>query len=575
MRRLFPFFFASVCVPGVLLLVSLTSAHAQLVNCAGPNCPPTYHEPQACQTPAGRDSAINVLIGGNLTITRGAEAEGRVVVLGNLNHSEATNETFNVGYAGVGSCVIPPALSDYLTVGGNIASTNSTLRLIVGGGNGGFGDLRGNLRIKGSISPSNVVIDIAGSIIPNPALNLAPFQSLITQTASTSECIVGQTPSTAVSVVLGSGGLVITNNGGTNSASETYYVNVDGAGWPATAVPVIISGFDDMDNLIINVSGANPILRVNYFQRNATVSDIAWNNFREHLLWNFHEAQTLTFDAATAGWEGSVIAPVATNVDIDMVGLNGRFVTSGNVTLDNPGFEFHNYPWKGPLPSCFVPVYDLALRKYISSSTASQGDTLTYTIAVVNDGNSPATGVTVRDSLNAGVAYLSSTADQGSYNPATGIWTLGTVGVGDSLTLTIMVQVREAGVWFNTAEICAMNEIDENSTPCNGEEGEDDIDRRCFSVPYRICGGDSILASVPAGYSDVVWFRQETVGGPLLLVATGNDYTITTIGSFTFTTTSGNCPASGCCPIVVISGDCCKPEVCVPVVFAKTQRVSF
>jgi len=44
--------------------------------------------------------------------------------------------------------------------------------------------------------------------------------------------------------------------------------------------------------------------------------------------------------------------------------------------------------------------------------------------------------------LPAAVTYVSSSASQGSYNNATGLWTVGTVAVGTPLTLTITVTVN-------------------------------------------------------------------------------------------------------------------------------------
>ncbi|MBN8590077.1 MAG: DUF11 domain-containing protein [Rhodothermia bacterium] len=85
---------------------------------------------------------------------------------------------------------------------------------------------------------------------------------------------------------------------------------------------------------------------------------------------------------------------------------------------------------------------DLKLLKTASSSSVNSGQTLTYTITLTNEGTASATGVVIRDVLPAAVAYVSSSASQGSYNNATGLWTVGTVAVGASLTLTLTVTVN-------------------------------------------------------------------------------------------------------------------------------------
>ena len=53
-----------------------------------------------------------------------------------------------------------------------------------------------------------------------------------------------------------------------------------------------------------------------------------------------------------------------------------------------------------------------------SPATATVGQPLMYTITVTNLGPSPATGLTLRDTLPAGVQFVST--DRGLLDPATG-----------------------------------------------------------------------------------------------------------------------------------------------------------
>lgn len=221
-------------------------------------------------------------------------------------------------------------------------------------------------------------------------------------------------------------------------------------------------------------------------------------------------------------------------------------------------------------------LYDLALKKTISKKLAMVGEDLSYTIKVWNEGQGTATGVEVTDLLNAGVEYVTYASAFGNYNPTTKIWTVGTLAAGDTATITIVVKVIAEGVWFNTAEITKMNEKDVDSTPGNGIEGEDDIDRACFTVPILLCRGQrgSLELTVPQQYSGVVWFRK-VQGGQPVQVATGNVYTAseTELGSYeyTFTSTAGSCPAEGCCPIIIAVQDCCPVQICVPVVLKRIK----
>ena len=72
-------------------------------------------------------------------------------------------------------------------------------------------------------------------------------------------------------------------------------------------------------------------------------------------------------------------------------------------------------------------------------STPLEGDTVTFLIEVDNNGAAQATNVSLTDLLPAGLTATANNgvASQGSYDAATGIWTIGTIANGDSATLTL------------------------------------------------------------------------------------------------------------------------------------------
>ena len=198
---------------------------------------------------------------------------------------------------------------------------------------------------------------------------------------------------------------------------------------------------------------------------------------------------------------------------------------------------------------------DLALRKLVDKKLAKVGDLISYTIKVWNQSGTNATGVEVSDSLNAGVRYESSTATRGSYDSNTKIWTIGNIAAnGDTVSLTIQVRVIAEGVWFNTAQITKADQKDKDSTPGNNKEGEDDLDRVCFSVPMAICSDQKVEVRIPSAYLNVVWSDGQT----------GNVATFSKAGIYNFTATNGSCPAGGCCPVIVELKECCPVDVCVP-----------
>ena len=84
---------------------------------------------------------------------------------------------------------------------------------------------------------------------------------------------------------------------------------------------------------------------------------------------------------------------------------------------------------------------DLNLVKTVNDPAPNVGDTVTFTLTLTNQGPDEATGVVVSDPLPAGLTFVSATPSQGDYDPATGIWTVGTLAAGATATLLIAVRV--------------------------------------------------------------------------------------------------------------------------------------
>ena len=120
---------------------------------------------------------------------------------------------------------------------------------------------------------------------------------------------------------------------------------------------------------------------------------------------------------------------------------------------------------------------DLNLNKSVSDATPNVGDQITYTIFVTNSGPATATGVQVTDALPAGLTIVNSSVSQGSFNEATGVWSVGSIGTlggTNSAVLTINTMVDTLGAKTNTAQVTAVNQSDPDSTPNNNSPTEDD-----------------------------------------------------------------------------------------------------
>ncbi|PID50512.1 MAG: hypothetical protein CR991_01175 [Proteobacteria bacterium] len=87
---------------------------------------------------------------------------------------------------------------------------------------------------------------------------------------------------------------------------------------------------------------------------------------------------------------------------------------------------------------------DIELTKVIDKLSARRGEQVVYTLTATNKGPADATGVTVSDQLPTGVTPVAATpplASQGSYDMASGVWNIGDLPNGLSVTLQITVTV--------------------------------------------------------------------------------------------------------------------------------------
>ncbi|MGB7655624.1 MAG: proprotein convertase P-domain-containing protein [Novosphingobium sp.] len=181
---------------------------------------------------------------------------------------------------------------------------------------------------------------------------------------------------------------------------------------------------------------------------------------------------------------------------------------------------------------------DLSLAQSVSSANPRDRNTITYTLTVASAATSTntATGVVVRDLLPSGVQFVSSSGT-GTYNSATGDWSVGSLAPGANATMTITATVAagDGVVVANPAEITASSQTDIDSTPNNGVTSEDDYASSSFTVTVNRTAGTAPTLVCSAGTGQFDWDTQAWTAG-----STSGSYTVTGIGSVGFAITNTN-----------------------------------
>ena len=120
----------------------------------------------------------------------------------------------------------------------------------------------------------------------------------------------------------------------------------------------------------------------------------------------------------------------------------------------NKTWEASGTPPPPPPPPVDVPA-DIGVTKVDSPDPVSVGSNLTYTLVVSNKGPGVAHGAALSDSLPTGVTFVSVATTRGSCSFAAPrvSCSFGSLNVGATATVTIVVRVDQAGTIVNTAGV--------------------------------------------------------------------------------------------------------------------------
>ncbi|WP_199138929.1 DUF7507 domain-containing protein [Pedobacter sp. ASV12] len=219
---------------------------------------------------------------------------------------------------------------------------------------------------------------------------------------------------------------------------------------------------------------------------------------------------------------------------------------------------------------------DLYVNKTISNPTPAVNSTVVFTIKATNSstasgtvtGTGNAIGVSVNDLLPSGYTYVSSNPAPGtSYNPTTGLWSIGAMNPGQQLTLTISAIVKSTGNYTNTATISgpqadpvlSNNTSSVTPTPvsitltsANGTDAQSICKGGAITnITYSLSGStNGTVSGLPAGVNGVYDSSTKTftISGTPTEPASGTQtftYTVNSISGSTTVSTTGTITVNG------------------------------
>ena len=167
-----------------------------------------------------------------------------------------------------------------------------------------------------------------------------------------------------------------------------------------------------------------------------------------------------TYDPASGTW---VVGTVTTSSPQTLM-IRARVVSptpQANIATITHSDQFEPSPSDNTDGVALLPQQaDLVLAKVVSNPRPNVGDTIAYTVALANIGPDAATNVRVTDLLPAGLSFVSATPSRGTYDRATGTWSVGTVNLGAPESLVIFARVVSPGAQINTATITHSDQFD-------------------------------------------------------------------------------------------------------------------
>lgn len=220
------------------------------------------------------------------------------------------------------------------------------------------------------------------------------------------------------------------------SAATYYYSNT-----PVFVVDVRNRGNDDVSNVVVSYKIADGYEYITLNTRG--VGTATYDNITRTITWNI--------PYMPKGAEATLGGTAFMNVYVRAIatGANTQNLTN-TATLISPAYAT---PPTATLSITVPLAHDIEVNQSVTG-TPKYNNKITINITATNNGPQDATGVTIKDLLPAGLQWVSDNSG-GAYNATTGIWTIGNIANGATLTLSILVKVIGTGTIQNIAFLTA------------------------------------------------------------------------------------------------------------------------
>lgn len=119
-------------------------------------------------------------------------------------------------------------------------------------------------------------------------------------------------------------------------------------------------------------------------------------------------------------------------------------------------------PSRTTVTATAIECVDLAIEKEVDNTLPSIGETVTFTITLTNNGTTTSSNIIINELLPNGYAYNAHVASAGTYDNSSQLWTIASLDVGNTATLTLTVTVLDSDDYTNIVQITSLSQTDTN-----------------------------------------------------------------------------------------------------------------